>query len=112
MPRGVVIIDEITNELIVEASGDPTGCQSARMMGAHIERLMDAAPSDASMLFQLRREPQGYLGVLKIYSATREFSAKAMDPNCEQVISAVFSSAEEQLMDWKRSRSLDFEVSS
>jgi hypothetical protein len=103
--RGIVTVDEITQELIKDAVGDRAE-QVFRELGERMDRLMDVAPSDASVSFILRREPGGYFGVLKIYSASRQFLGKQVYPGLERVIGSVFDDVHKQIKGWKRARDL------
>ena len=73
-------------------------------LNMQLESLMDKAPSDATGIFFIRKEKDGYKGLLKIRSIQEKFVAACSSPNLSDLTERIIKEARSQIEVWKRNR--------
>ncbi|MCM2280960.1 MAG: hypothetical protein NDI61_03840 [Bdellovibrionaceae bacterium] len=71
---------------------------------SRIRWLMEAAPSDASAEFFVKKSETGFKAILKIQSRELRIVAGGTAPTLEQVIDQIDHDTTQQLSQWRKSR--------
>lgn len=84
-----------------EVCDDPEAIQQ---INTRVQKMIDEAPSDASVQFVLKKADRGFKGFLRVHSRQTRFARVARGEVLLEVIDRVFRDVSGQIRDWKRTR--------
>jgi predicted ATP-grasp superfamily ATP-dependent carboligase len=96
-------MDEMTRTFIDQVVQDK-GAHVLSEINSRIRSMLDRAPSDASVQLQMRKERDGYMGLLKVQSQQRKFVGAKVDQRFSKVIDDIFSQVRSQIEEWRSGR--------
>lgn len=86
--------------------------QDVADMKARLSGLLDKAPSDSTATLLIRKDRQGYQGLLKIRSLRSKFVSACRSPNFKQMVDTIMRDTKRQIDDWKKQRLVSMSYSS
>lgn len=98
--EGKFIFDDVHN-CGADVCDDPA---AIRQINARVQKILDEAPSDASIQFDSKKVGEGFKGFLRVQSCQTHFARVVTGAGLLDVVDRVFREVSKQICDWKQTR--------
>jgi len=89
-----------------QAEIDKRGAEAKNNIDEAIRHVLEEAPSDSGAELVVRKSRGGYKGLLTVYSRQGKFIGGYAGEQLMDVVKKIFSEVHEQIVDWKKNRSV------